>query len=65
MSDILVSKILLCTRSKPREAHVPERPKGFMNNRHVTLNKIRYCDRTKVVMKLLRPVYDSMIILWQ
>ena len=32
---------------------------------HVNVNKIRHCDFTRVVLKVLRPVYDHVIVIYQ
>ena len=40
-----------------------ERSEGCVTNMHVTVNKIRSCDRTMVVLKALSLVYDSVIVL--
>ena len=38
-----------------------ERSKGRVINTHVTTNKIKSCDRTRVVLNALRPVYNSVM----
>ena len=42
-----------------------EMSKGCMTHTHVTTNNIRSCDCTMVVLKVLRMVYDWVIVLWQ
>ena len=61
MSDFLGANILLCPRSKPRETYVPG--EFFIANTHVTMNTIIFCNRVRVVLKLLCPVYDLVFII--
>ena len=42
-----------------------ESSKFCVINTHVTMNKIQYCDCTRVVLKVLRLVYDRVIVLRQ
>ena len=63
MRDVSDAEILLCPMSKPREANIPR--EGHVTNTHVIVNRIRSCDCIRVLLKVLRTVYDRMIVLGQ
>ena len=48
---------------KAREASIPG--EGHVTNTHMNVNTIQSCDCTRVVMEVMRPVYDQVIVLGQ
>ena len=64
MSEVSGANIYACV---PGPNHVRstylERSKVGMTNTHVIVNKIQSCDLNREVLKVMRLVYDHMIVL--